>query len=471
MQPSTKALKRLRRSLGALTVGFMTVAGHAAQPSADEPGAAATTQFSVLVSNLEKEANAYVKLRPDLPRVIVIDIDQVNSFTRATPEQFSNKLYYYLRSRELRIRSVNYSSIRQSMGGDFGPDYYKPRATHITTSENPRNTYDVCVVSTETPDMSSRSLVDRWLGDAGPKKLQSIIDPGPYKMHLRAAWHEIWHCLDRDFVHSHEHIDPDHGLEKALAYHRSEMFADVAATLTMATKGDFNIIQQTADFRAIHSRWRGHEFLSAYNQKSDAEYYDGIVYYTTPAHDALIAHIQKVGLDTVKRYSMVEIQKVAAIITREHALDAAEFKAIIEYYKNGKGPSGQKSFVQSYADRANLARSRTVKETSARVIARPDTTPSSIKVTLTKMSRTEKQAVYTTLQKAITTAQQNGLTGQHGLFTQLDDWRKALHASPPQAQRVMLERKLYIAALLLGNGNLDQMLKSQIKATSAQPHP
>ncbi|WP_435641635.1 hypothetical protein [Micavibrio aeruginosavorus] len=462
MHTLSKGSKTLRRTLGALSLGFSMAAG-IVPAMADEPA----TTFSKMLVNIESQANAYAQTKNAMPRVYIVDIDQINTFTRKNPEAFGNKLYYYLKSRGLELQTKDASSVRLSMGSMYGPTQYKPEAVAASTKENTRKTDDVCIVTTDTPDLSSRSLLEKWVGEAGPRELHAAIDPGPYKMLQRALWHEVWHCLDRTFVHAVNRANRSNAFEYARAIHRSEAFADVAATLTMFVRGDREILQQTADARAISSRWNGPKMMMVnYSPEHDADYYTGSTYYTTPMHDALLAHIRKTGIERIKRYTMNDIERVATDITTAHELNEMQFRAIADYLKTGKGTS---PFIAAYQNRSDVARARIMTETRQRVLPYTDTLPPKIEVVLAKASRAEKQIVSTALQTAIAAALSKGQTARQGVFNQLEAWRKDLHGD--KARRPDLERKLYLSALMLGNGDFDLLLRGRppVKLPKANP--
>ncbi len=320
----------------------------------------------------------------------------------------------------------------------------------------------------------------KWVGRAGPTHQNAALDPGAYAMMARVAWHEAWHCLDNEFVLAYETMDHDKGFEFAHAIHRAEMFADVAATLTMAAKGNLSILQDTSDARAISSRWNGPKMMDAYIAQYDAEYYAGITYYTTPAHDAALRHIQRAGMNTVSRYTLQDIHEIAADITRKNALSETEFRAVANFLKRGqpyveelrrqaaggnRNATRNLAFITAYSARTEAARDRLVTPTSNPVIPLPDVVPPTAEMHLNDATQAEKNQIRQELTQSIDAARASGGTARNGILARMEQWRHDLHNDP--ARRPDLERRLYLTGLMLGHGLLDDLL--QVAPPAPQP--
>ncbi len=495
MTPSTPQSKGLRNAMGALSLSFMMASGCAttsapttiyATPTPQQQPQrllSNTTTASAMIADIERQANDYLRTtkNPAL-RVAILDIDQVNTTTGPNADSTRQKLYLHLQERDLNLSSKDYSGIFWSMGGPYGTNSNNPQALHLNTTNSNANTPDICVIIPETPDRSSRTVLEGWIGEAGPRHLRAVVDPGPYQMAKRVAWHETWHCMDREFVQARESIHKDLGFEYAHGIHRSEMFADVAATLTMASQGDLDILNHTADARAVHSRWNGPKMMEAYSPKTDAQYYSGISYYTTPAHDAALAHINSVGLDKVKTYSLADIQRIATDLTHKHALTKEEFRTATTYLEKGdsyvqaltqKASSGDANatrnvaFLNAYLTRTVAAKVRLLTKTATPVLKKEDVVPPTSEDLAVAIPSTMKLDIYTTMESAIRLAQGNGQTARQGVFNQLESWRKELHNAPNR--RADLEEKLFLTGLLLSNGYLNDLLVPSTKNAAPKP--
>lgn len=459
MQPSSKAIKSLRRTLGGVSIVFMAMAGVAPATADADTRPTGTTTLTTILDDIQDQANTYAKTKPRLPEVLIINNDYVKIQTRSEPIPYERRLFYYMQSTVPDLPHKKFSSIRLGMGSSYGPSSLNPQAFHLDEQNK-------CVVIAENADLSSQSLVEKWIGEAGKYRLTPTINPGPYMMMKRSVWHEVWHCLDQEFVVERKKIHKDAAFERALAIHRSEMFADVAATLTMAAQGDHAIMQQTADIRAVSSRWKAPEMMSIYRRESDAEFYTAAIYYTTPGHDAAMAHIRSVGSKTLKSYSLNDIGRIAADITHKHALKPADVSAMVSYLGTGKGSS---TFINEYKARTEQAKARVTVETRERVIMRPDNVPPSIDDILNRTSKTEKQAIHNAFARSIAEAAKHGQVPLHGVMNQLEVWRHALHND--EKRRPDLERKLYIGGLMLGQGLLDSLIRGKNTAQAPSPSP
>lgn len=460
--------KGFAKSWGAMSLSFLMAAtGQQAQADNVPLPPAGTTTMSLLLKNIEGQANATNPTH----RIIIIDTDELHTLANDSITYPDRRLGAYLESRALNISFGDKSSLDWAMGAQFGPTSRNPQALHLNAKDKNEQTVPVCVVSPETGDLSSRSLLESWIGKAGPNHLQAAIDPGPYAMAARVAWHEAWHCLDTEFVQSYTTMDRDKGFEFALAIHRAEMFADVAATLTMARDGNLTIMKHTADARAVHSRWNGPKMMEDYSPKYDAEYYSGLTYYVTPAHDAALAHIHAVGIDTVKNYTLDDIKRIATQMTHKNALNAQEFRNLADYLKMGaayvqtlsaKAAQGDSMAKQNlmaidrYQKRADAGKANLMIETNIPVIQKPDIVPPTIVDILAKTPKQEKADIHLAIAKAVSAALRNGQTARQGVYNQLESWRQELQTAP--ARRTDLEQKLYLAGMMLYQGQMDDIL-------------
>lgn len=250
----------------------------------------------------------------------------------------------------------------------------------------------------------------------------------------------------------------------------------------MASQGDLQIMKDTSDIRAVHSRWNGPKMMDDYSPKTDAPYYAGITYYTTPAHDAALAHINTVGLDKVKNYSLADIQRIATDLTHKYALNAEQFRATADYLKQGdaylrtqsqRASSGDAAaqrnvaFLNDYKTRTDTARARVATPTTIPVAKEADVVPPTMEDILLATPNQEKLEIFTTIEAAVTLAQRNGLSARQGVFNQLESWRKELHTAPNR--RADLEQKLYLTGLMLSNGYLDTVLVPGTIAPAPKP--
>lgn len=216
MTPSTPQSKGRLNAMGALSLGFMMAATNAPANANEPPPPPGTTTLSAMLANIERQANAYLNATKNPPlRVVIIDVDQVNTTTGPNMSFQSQKLSAYLQERGVELQSRDGGTIRWALGAGYGPNSANPQALHVTTLNSKNKKDDVCIVAPETTDLSSRSLLEKWIGKAGSTHWQAAIDPGPYQMAKRVAWHEAWHCMDREFVQAYESLHRDLGFEFA----------------------------------------------------------------------------------------------------------------------------------------------------------------------------------------------------------------------------------------------------------------
>lgn len=422
------------------------------------------TIITKMLRDIEKRANA---TNPKYP-VTIMDDDTINLRRTDNIQTFRNRMYEVLNDRNISLRWNMKSDIATALGGLKGPAQRDPQAFRIDPDsyQESRNPLDQnieqkqsCVVVTTVPDLSSRSFINKWVGHkAGPNIMEAKVDPGPYAMMLRTTWHEVWHCIDPHFLEEGYYIKGAPSLDNAQRMHRAEVFAEVAAVLTMAPEFP-RIVQQMADIRAISSDYESRKAIPGM-RPSDASYYDGVSYYLTRALDLVEDHIRSVGMETVSRYSMDDISRIARDITVRGALSKAELHQMATSLAAGAPTSA----------RVKLAKERLLQDTGVPLPPKPtraqrpqtDEDHYFVDKILQDMPDSEKQDVTAAVKEAAEASIARGQLGESGLITLIESWRKKVQEEDPEARAY--ERKLYILSLMLTHGHFEDELGRETRA-------
>ncbi len=420
-----------------------------------------------MLREIEKRANA---TNPKYP-ITIMDDDTINLRRTDNIPTFRNRMYEVLNDRKISLRWSVKSDIATALGGLKGPTHRDPQAFRIDPDsyKESRNPLDenvdqkhISVVITSVPDLSSRSFINKWIGHkSGPNIMEAKIDPGPYAMMLRTTWHEVWHGLDSHFLEEGYYIKGDPALDNALRMHKAEVFAEVAAVLTMAPEYP-KIVQQMADIRAISSDYESRKTLPGI-RPSDVGYYDGVSYYLTRALDLVEDHIRTVGMDAVSRYTMDDISRVARDITVRGALSKTELHHMATSLAAGAPVSA----------RVRLAKERLMQDTGVPVPPKPTRAQRSqadedhyfVDKILQDVPDAEKQQIKDAVKEAAAPAIARGQLGEDGLVALIESWRKKVQEEDPQARAY--ERKLYVLTLMLTQGHLDKDLGRETRAERA----
>lgn len=436
------------------------------------------TEVSRMMRQIEQRANAG---NPRFP-VIILDDDSINLQPTQNDPTFRNRFQDVLRERNIQLRWNIKSEVLESLGGLKGPEARNPVAIRVAPdqyagSSNPLDAgitqSFMCIVIPPVADVSSKRLLEDWLGQAGPTKMQALHDPGPYALMLRATWHEVWHCLDKEFYRDQYIVPGDNAIDNAMRMHMSEVFADVAATLTMASMGYSGIPRDMADIRSLSSYWNGPRSTLG-SRPTDENYYEGAVYYISRAQDAVHRHIQDAGAERLLGYTMDDIARIAGEITRSAALNRDEFKLLTDYYVRGnsylsllkgEADAGNRESQKKYAflatvqERARSAKDRLLVD-QGQVIERQRGQSSAshwdASDTLKNISTEEKRAIEVAVQSRASAARLRGDAPEQGIIELLDEWRRDVHGIGTFNRE--RERQLYVLSLMLSYGELDKAM-------------
>lgn len=425
------------------------------------------TAVTKMMRAIEKRAN---ETGPKYP-VTIMDDDSINLRRTNNVQTFRNRMYEVLNDRNISLRWNMKSDIATALGGLKGSTHRDPQAFRIDpdTYQESRNPLDenvdqkrICIVIPSVPDLSSRSFINKWIGEkTGANMMEAKVDPGAYAMTLRTVWHEVWHCLDSHFMEDGYFIKGESALDNAQRMHRAEVFAEVAAVLTMAP--DYpQIVQQMADIRAISSDYESRKTLPGM-RASDSAYYVGVSYYLTRALDLVEDHIRRVGIDSVSRYSMEDISRIAKGITEQGALNKSELHHMATNLLAGAPVSA----------RVRLAKERMMQDTGVPIPPKPPRTVRSqteddyytADKALQEIPDSEKQQVRAAVKDAAGSTIARGQLGEYGLIALMEDWRKKVQEEDPQAR--LYERKLYILSMMLAQGHLEKELEREINPARA----
>ena len=446
-----------------------------------------TTSVSQMFRDIERKVNA---TNPEFP-VVILDDDSINLRPTNNDPTFRNRFYEVLNDRGIQLRWNTRSDILEALGNLKGPSRREAVAKRVdrdtyASSHNPLDMdvmqSKVCLVIPAVADWSSRSEIERWLGRAGSNFQEAKADPGPYAMMLRATWHEVWHCIDRTYYRDQYRIVGDSAINNSHRMHMSEVFADVAATLTMASLGYTNIVRDMADVRAVNSRWNGKISVRG-SRSTDEAYYEGVTYYLTRAHDLVAKHIQDVGQETISRYSLEDIRRIAIEITEQGALNKEEFKLLADYNLQGdalltalRGQNGSGAaklqFLNGIIEREKVARQRLLTDTGRPVVRIPrpeDNDHYGAVDILADMPQTEKDEVSNIIGERTAAAKAEGKRPEQGIIDLMDEWRREVHNATERKPDI--ERKLYVLSLMLAYGQLEDKVdfKRKVRGKLLEP--
>lgn len=439
------------------------------------------TEVSRMMRDIERKVNAG---GPRFP-IAILDDDSINLRPTHNEPSFRNRLDEVLRDRNIQLRWNLKSDVLQPLGGLKGPEGRDPVAVRVTpdlyaNSANPLDTgitqSFMCLVIPPVADVSSRRLLEKWLGQAGPTHMQARHDPGPYALMLRATWHEIWHCLDTEFYRDEYIVKGDKAIDNALRMHMAEVFADVAATLTMATMGYPEMARDMADIRALSSYWNGRRSVTG-TRSSDESYYEGAVYFVSRAQEMMHRHIQEAGTARLATYGMEDIARIAGEITRAGALDKDEFKLLSDFYARGdsyivalkaEAERGSREtekkyeFLTAIRTKAQMAKERLLVDLGQAVTRDQgygaDNHRDAADI-LKEISPEEKRVIEALVHVRAMGARLRGEAPEQGVVALIDDWRRDVHgAGERHPER---ERQLYVLSLMLSYGELDSALGRQ----------
>jgi len=427
------------------------------------------TKASQIFRDIERRVNA---TNPAYP-VVILDDDSINLRPTGNFLTFRNRVYEVLNDRGIKVRWQVTSDVLEALGGLKGPTRREPIAVRVkpddyADSNNPMDKdvdqKAVCLVIPPVADVSSSTLVERWIGKTGTNYMAAKQDPGAYIMMQRAAWHEIWHCIDTEFYRDKYVVAGDSAINNSYRMHLSEVFADVGATLTLAMLGNLRTAQDMADIRAVSSYWNGRRSMRG-ARPSDETYYEGVTYYLTRAQDLVDKHIREVGAEAVSRYTIDDIRRIARDITLQGALSKEEFRQMADAYASGAGPS----------ERVKLARQRMLTDTGRAIPTgrQPeDEDHYDMSDRLRDMPPEEKKKMEDVVQARIAQAVEAGQRPEQGIIGLIEEWRDEIHGSAERKPE--FERNLYILSGLLAYGHLDKMLgreKVKEKAKETPPPP
>ena len=429
------------------------------------------TKASQLFRDVERRANA---TNPAYP-IVILDDDSINlrPISNYTDATLRNRVQEILNDRGIKLRWNVKSDALEALGVLNGPTGREPVAIRVKPDdyEGSQNPLDkdiqqstVCLVVPPVADLSSRSLVERWVGKTGANYMAARQDPGPYVMMLRSTWHEVWHCMDTEFYRHKYIVKGDTALNNSHRMHLSETFADVGATLTMAMLGHLRTAQDMADIRGISSSWFARRSMRG-SRPSDESYYEGVTYYLTRAQDLVDKHISEVGAEAISRYTLDDIRRVARDITLQGALSKEEFKQMADSYAVGAPPT----------ERVNQARQRMLADTGRPIPAgrAPEDSESyDVAARLRDMPAEEKKAMEDIVQARAAQAIAAGKRPEQGVIDLLEEWRREVHDSTER--KLDFERKLYVLSIMLSYGQLDKILgrhAEKVKVEVIQPPP
>jgi|GEM_PF-3532451 len=409
------------------------------------------TKASQMFRDIEKRVNA---TNPEFP-ITIMDDDSINIRYTENDRSFRNRVYEVLEDRGIILRWNTKSDLIEGLGGLKGPTRRDPIAIRVkpddySQSRNPQDTNidqkKGCMVITPLADFSSRTLVERWVGNkSGPHMMTAKKDPGPYAMMLRATWHEVWHCIDTDFYRDKYVIEGESALDNVLRMHRAEVFADVAATLTLASLYP-NLAQDMGDIRAINSHHEARRSMQG-TRSTDESYYDGVTYYLTRAQDLMQKHVLEVGIETVSRYTMDDIRRIAREITLQGAMTKEEFRQMASTYASGAAPT----------ERVRQAKERMLEDSGIPVPPKGRSEEDHYDVVdrLRDTPAAEKQAISTIVKERADAAVAKGQRPEQGLVELIDEWRAEVHGTERKPE---LERKLLLLSMMMSYNELETEL-------------
>lgn len=233
------------------------------------------------------------------------------------------------------IKPDDLNFIRDGFGGK---EHFMPANSDARNVTIKTLTPKTCVIVPPSVDRSPVTFAQSQVGMYSGMNISQ--DFAPKAAFQRAVYHEIWNCHDGVFAAKQEADEPTREKDpKGYAYdvHRSRMFAEVAALLTLASKGETDIIRQQGDITAMRAEYNSDHFTKLYSKRVDYEYYAAAIFSLTTGIDAVAKHVEKEGLDKVKAYSFQDIERIATDITEKNALSQFQFVALTDYHADKNG--------------------------------------------------------------------------------------------------------------------------------------
>ncbi len=441
--------KVFRTSALVLASGMIAASGAAfAGPS--------QTQDSALLQKLEERANSASASK----KIVVLDYDAHLMTLLGQSELLRFSLKKQFEEKGVAASMDNLSSFRSIMGGieSFHPAFMGEASMTFVDDKGVK----ICAVVPSTPDLSSLSSAQGYFNlQAG---VSMDINFSPRAQTMRGTYQALWRCLDEKYQPA---VDSFADQEKdpmgySHARHKSEMFSEVAAALELAASGETHIIQQQADLRSLRSATAGPRFAKMFNRKMDYEFYDGALFYLTPALDALAKHIEQEGLDKVKAYTTEDIRRVAAEITEKHALTRNQYRAINDYHVTKSYPAGD-AFMKSVVARLHEAEGRTGTKPSSFVLPPPST--GDYKTTYAdKFVEAQPAEDRKSLQDDFRWRIGNGDAPEKALSAMLDILRTELHNAPTRDKAEGAEKKIALLRGMAETGNLREIVYARSSA-------
>ncbi len=446
-----RKLSRAFRHAVLAGVGIFAVLPSSAQEIEPVP----QTRYSQMLDKIEAEGNAANPAQ----QIIILDMDEV--LLSGLSGELRRPIEQLEKSGATRDGAV-ISGINLAMpsGKSFHALDQNPQA-FLYVAKNGKN---VCAIVPDTLDLSGYTRASSFWGRAVQSNVKADSAPEDFFRHV--TYHELWHCLDKKFLQqvtaAYKGREADTAAY-AVLLHRSELFAEIAATLTLAAKGETGISLQRADMRAWRSYKAGSAFIhgfggeGGYSKKHDPEYYAGAYYYLTRGTDAALEHAKQTGQDKIRQYSFDDIGRIAAELTEKVALDKSQIIALANFFDKGEAylkklraaPSPQERknllFLEDFLARVTLAGER-VAVPAAEGFRGARVLPPSVKA-----------VVEDDLQKTF-----NGEAkpdARQAAIALLDQYRYNLHHAADTKTRQDYEERLAALRLMLGRGNVKNPLR------------
>lgn len=405
---------------------------------------------------------------------MILDPDALIIKPPKVGETVRSKIEGQLKRRGLSPTPNKINELVEGMGRNenYHPRNTLPLSKTISDGDSAR-----CVVVPETDDLSSLTLMASYLPPR--KRLQLSVSFNKEFEFLRATLHEAWHCADTEYLPAflayRQKIDADKpeaylfvDQEKivSLAYlaYKAEFFAETAAVLTMAARGDQPNIEAQADFRAVSVQMEIDSELKT-TTHGNLDKFNPAIYYLTPGLDAAKRFVDDASASRdIRAMTAAEIAATTRQILQTDGMTNAEFSQLCRFVLN----PGQNKPPPGYLERLQAARGRIFKIAPApnRVVAVEDSNKGeavedqSAQQFLDHADPAVKEKVLADFEAHLDALDRADNTGW-AVAGMIDDLRAKLQDAPNRDEAEKIENELVILRAAASSGLLKEMIRKR----------
>lgn len=293
------------------------------------------TQYSQRVWSLTREFNTKAKDTP----ILMMDRDwfQLNLALRQIPDHDAQAraelVNDYLQSRlGKRVEAERFYGVVDDL--EQGEGYALPAGVGPTEGMGQKKE-GFCVVFGQMSDLDARGHVHTLTG-LDPEGLHAELAKRPLKKTLTGDefrrfvdYHEAGHCL----YHRQMTSSPRTLGDAVLNRHKSEMYAEIMATLMMARDGVTDFADRAANLRLTGAALNGPAFAH-FARPGTFNYFSPAIYMISDGTRGAQKEVERLGVNKLRQMSLDEVRALAHKILDENALDLNEISAVMVMFSN-----------------------------------------------------------------------------------------------------------------------------------------